>query len=140
MTYTICLQTYTTGIRDSKEYKTEGQARKGAIALVKKKDAHYVYIFETSVWESIRKKSIRKDDDVYKHAIGYVYPPMPTFYKSNPMRDNFTFWYRGFEKGYTLNADGSFDRPTKETKNGTMKFADLPKKKKTEKRSGPFGL
>ena len=87
MTYTICLKT-NMGIRDSKEYQTEVQARKGAIALVKKKDAHYVYIFETSVW-----KSIRKDNEMYKHAIGYVYPPIPTFYKSNPMRDNITFWY-----------------------------------------------
>lgn len=135
MTYTICLQT-AKGIGEHKEYPTEDRARKGAISLLKKKDVRYVYIFETSVW-----KSIRKDNEMYKHAIGYVYPSMPTFYKSNPMRDNITFWFRGFEKGYTLNTDGSFDRPIKETKNGTMKFADLPKKKKTEKRSsGPFGL
>lgn len=135
MTYTICAQT-DNGIGEHKEYPTEDRARKGAISLLKKKDTRYVYIFETSVWKSIRKDNKIMD----KSAIGYVYPSMPTFYKSNPMRDNITFWFRGFEKGYTLNADGSFARPTKETKNGTMKFADLPKKKKTEKRSGPFGL
>lgn len=132
MSYTICAK----GIGSPKEYLTEDQARKGAIALTKKKEVTYVNIFETSKWKSI----IHAGDEMYKHAIGYVYPPMRVLKESNPMNDNYTYMLNGLEKGYTLNADGSLGRPFKMLKSGEVKYTDVPKKKKKDTGMHPFGL